>query len=95
MNNNISLKDKVLSILCYLWLFPLLIMFWPKRSAVINKHLIFGIILSLFITVWIYIVLRLIKQSVNLNTLNAINIVVMIIVIIFQIIQIVLIIKKR
>ncbi|MBQ6841387.1 MAG: hypothetical protein IJO63_04670 [Bacilli bacterium] len=92
---SIVLKDRVLSLLAYIWPLPIVLLFVPKKSIFFRKHLIKGIIVSILVTIWILSVLYIVKTRVDINLLNIVNGCLFIILIIFQLVQLFLIIKKK
>lgn len=94
-SNIVTSKDRILSILAYIYLFPLFIIFLPHKSTMVKRHLIIGILLSLLTTVWLAWVISTIKGSFNLQRLNVINGIVLAIIIIFESVQIIVILKKK
>ncbi|MBE6148897.1 MAG: hypothetical protein E7167_05400 [Firmicutes bacterium] len=93
--DSLSFKDKILSIVCYIWLVPLVILFIPKKGRFIKRNLIIGIILSIIITGWIITILVVVRKNCDLQLLNVINCIVFAFLIIFQIIQIIRIIRRK
>ena len=91
----IPLKDKVLSILCYIWLFPLFIIFFPNKSYFVKRNLTYGILFSIFITVWIMITFYIIRGNYNARLLNIINIIILTILLVLQMVQIIRILRKE
>lgn len=88
-------KDKIVCILSYIWPLPLILVFLPKKTKYLKKHLIKGILFSLFITVWMISIFYLIRTDINTSILNIVNICIITFVLLFQIIQLFLIIKKK
>lgn len=94
-SNIVTSKDRILSIVSYIYLFPIFIIFWPHKSTMVKRHLIIGILLSLLTTAWLVWVILTIKGSYNLQKLNIINGIVLAIIIIFELVQIIVILKKK
>ena len=93
--DTISFKDKSLSILCYIWLFPIFIIFFPHKSKYLKNHLRMGLILSILISLWIGAILIIVKRPFNIKVLNGCNSALFLMMIIVQIVQIMKILKKR
>lgn len=93
-NESNMMKDKVLAILCYIWLFPLLIILVPKKTNFVKYHLKLGLILSVGITIWIIAILMIIKEPFNKKLLNFVNGILMLLLIAFEIFIVIRILRK-